>query len=88
RLFLRRVIADYIPVAPPIQLDPGKLRVAALVGPTGVGKTTTVAKLAAYAPPWRPTPPHPPAAPPRRHPPWTCSPYAGSCWRSRGRWQH
>ena len=49
RLFLRRVIADFIPVAPPIQLDPGKLRVAALVGPTGVGKTTTVAKLAAYA---------------------------------------
>ena len=49
RLFLRRVIADFIPVAPPIQLDPGKMRVAALVGPTGVGKTTTVAKLAAYA---------------------------------------
>ncbi len=49
RLFLRRVIADFIPVAPPIQLDPGKTRVAALVGPTGVGKTTTVAKLAAYA---------------------------------------
>ena len=49
RLFLRRVIADFIPVAPPIQLDPGKMRVAALVGPTGVGKTTTVAKLAAFA---------------------------------------
>ena len=49
RLFLRRVIADFIPVAPPIQLDPGKMRVAALVGPTGVGKTTTVAKLSAYA---------------------------------------
>lgn len=49
RLFLRRVIADFIPVAPPIQLDPGKVRVAALVGPTGVGKTTTLAKLAAYA---------------------------------------
>ncbi len=49
RLFLRRVIADFIPVAPPIQLDPGKVRVAALVGPTGVGKTTTVAKLAAFA---------------------------------------
>src|ERR1035438_4067726 len=39
RLFLRRVIADFIPVAPPIQLDPGKMRVAALVGPTGVGKS-------------------------------------------------
>lgn len=49
RLFLRRVIADFIPVAPPIQLEPGKMRVAALVGPTGVGKTTTLAKLASYA---------------------------------------
>ena len=49
RLFLRRVIADFIPVAPPIQLDPGRMRVCALVGPTGVGKTTTIAKLAAYA---------------------------------------
>jgi flagellar biosynthesis protein FlhF len=49
RLFMRRVIADFIPVAAPIQLDPGRLRVAALVGPTGVGKTTTIAKLAAYA---------------------------------------
>jgi len=49
RLFMRRVIADFIPVAPPIQLEPGKTRVTALVGPTGVGKTTTIAKLAAYA---------------------------------------
>jgi flagellar biosynthesis protein FlhF len=49
RLFMRRVISDFIPVAAPIQLEPGKLRVAALVGPTGVGKTTTIAKLAAYA---------------------------------------
>ena len=49
RLFLRRVIADFIPVANPIQLDAGVTRVAALVGPTGVGKTTTIAKLAAYA---------------------------------------
>jgi len=49
RLFLRRVIANFIPVASPIQIEPGKLRVAALVGPTGVGKTTTIAKLAAYA---------------------------------------
>lgn len=29
--------------------EPGRMRVAALVGPTGVGKTTTIAKLAAYA---------------------------------------
>jgi flagellar biosynthesis protein FlhF len=49
RLFMRRIIADFIPVASPIQLEPGKIRVAALVGPTGVGKTTTIAKLAAYA---------------------------------------
>ncbi|MDP2875625.1 MAG: flagellar biosynthesis protein FlhF [Holophaga sp.] len=49
RLFMRRVIANFIPVASPIQLEPGKLQVAALVGPTGVGKTTTIAKLAAYA---------------------------------------
>jgi flagellar biosynthesis protein FlhF len=49
RLFMRRIISDFIPVASPIQLEPGKTRVAALVGPTGVGKTTTIAKLAAYA---------------------------------------
>ena len=49
RLFMRRVISDFIPVASPIQLEPGRTRVAALVGPTGVGKTTTIAKLAAYA---------------------------------------
>ncbi|HQL48674.1 MAG TPA: flagellar biosynthesis protein FlhF [Holophaga sp.] len=49
RLFMRRVIANFIPVASPIQLEPGRMRVAALVGPTGVGKTTTIAKLAAYA---------------------------------------
>ena len=49
RLFMRRVIADFIPVSAPIQLDPSRMRVAALVGPTGVGKTTTIAKLAAFA---------------------------------------
>jgi flagellar biosynthesis protein FlhF len=49
RLFMRRIIADFIPVAAPIQLEPGRMRVAALVGPTGVGKTTTIAKLAAFA---------------------------------------
>lgn len=31
-----------------ITLTPGKTRVVALIGPTGVGKTTTVAKLAAH----------------------------------------
>ncbi|MCL1893720.1 MAG: flagellar biosynthesis protein FlhF [Holophagaceae bacterium] len=49
RVFMRRVISDFIPIAAPIQLDPSKVQVAALVGPTGVGKTTTIAKLAAYA---------------------------------------
>jgi flagellar biosynthesis protein FlhF len=34
-------------VAGPIQVVPGRCRVAALIGPTGVGKTTTIAKLAA-----------------------------------------
>lgn len=34
-------------VASPIKPTPGRRRVVALVGPTGVGKTTTVAKLAA-----------------------------------------
>jgi flagellar biosynthesis protein FlhF len=36
-----------IPVVPPIKAVFGTRRVVALVGPTGVGKTTTVAKLAA-----------------------------------------
>ncbi len=36
-----------INVAGPIQVTPGKQQVVALVGPTGVGKTTTIAKLAA-----------------------------------------
>jgi len=34
--------------AAPIQLDPNKPRTVALVGSTGVGKTTTIAKLAAH----------------------------------------
>ena len=36
-----------MPIAPPIRAVAGTRRVVALVGPTGVGKTTTVAKLAA-----------------------------------------
>jgi flagellar biosynthesis protein FlhF len=31
----------------PIELTPGRAKVVALIGPTGVGKTTTIAKLAA-----------------------------------------
>jgi len=36
-----------IPVAGPITLEPGRRKIIALIGPTGVGKTTTIAKLAA-----------------------------------------
>ncbi len=34
--------------AGPVTLTPGRCRVVALVGPTGVGKTTTIAKLATH----------------------------------------
>lgn len=47
RAALCQAVADGIPVAPPIPPVAGARRVVALVGPTGVGKTTTVAKLAA-----------------------------------------
>jgi flagellar biosynthesis protein FlhF len=44
-------VAEYlesqISVSGPISIDANKCRVVALVGPTGVGKTTTIAKLAA-----------------------------------------
>ena len=46
---LRRAVALCLPTATPIAAVPGMRRVVALVGPTGVGKTTTVAKLAAIA---------------------------------------
>lgn len=42
-----RMIEDEISVAGPIACRPGQCRVVAMVGPTGVGKTTTIAKLAA-----------------------------------------
>lgn len=44
---LRGAVEDAVAIAPPIAAVPGVRRVVALVGPTGVGKTTTVAKLAA-----------------------------------------
>jgi flagellar biosynthesis protein FlhF len=44
---LTRLIEEEIHVCGPIRVTPGQCRVAALVGPTGVGKTTTIAKLAA-----------------------------------------
>ena len=45
---IARMIESEINVAGPIQVTPGRRRLAALVGPTGVGKTTTIAKLAAH----------------------------------------
>jgi len=45
---LERQIARRIPVAGPLVCIPNGLRVAVFVGPTGVGKTTTIAKLAAH----------------------------------------
>ena len=47
RARVARMIESDIEVSGPIQVTPGRHRVVALVGPTGVGKTTTIAKLAA-----------------------------------------
>jgi flagellar biosynthesis protein FlhF len=44
---LRDAVESCVPIAPPIAAVAGTRRIVALVGPTGVGKTTTVAKLAA-----------------------------------------
>ena len=44
---LTQAIEDQITVSGPIVTRPGERRIVALVGPTGVGKTTTIAKLAA-----------------------------------------
>jgi flagellar biosynthesis protein FlhF len=44
---LRALMTDKIVCSGPITLTPGKLKTVALIGPTGVGKTTTIAKLAA-----------------------------------------
>ena len=44
---LQEAVEACVPVAPPITALAGTRRVIALVGPTGVGKTTTIAKLAA-----------------------------------------
>jgi flagellar biosynthesis protein FlhF len=44
---IAHMIEADINAAGPIAITPGRCRVAALVGPTGVGKTTTIAKLAA-----------------------------------------
>jgi len=42
-----RMIEADVAVTGPIKVTPGHRRLVALVGPTGVGKTTTIAKLAA-----------------------------------------
>jgi flagellar biosynthesis protein FlhF len=42
-----RIVESEISVSGPIRVKPGTCRLVALVGPTGVGKTTTIAKLAA-----------------------------------------
>jgi flagellar biosynthesis protein FlhF len=47
RATLLQAVEECIHVAPPIQIVTGTRRVVALVGPTGAGKTTTLAKLAA-----------------------------------------
>ncbi|TWU65198.1 Flagellar biosynthesis protein FlhF [Crateriforma conspicua] len=44
---LQQTVARNIKIAGPIRTRPGHRHVVALVGPTGVGKTTTIAKLAA-----------------------------------------
>lgn len=44
---LREHITSLIRTSGPIRISPGQRNVVALVGPTGVGKTTTIAKLAA-----------------------------------------
>jgi flagellar biosynthesis protein FlhF len=44
---IAQMIEDGIRVTGPIAVTPGRRRLVALVGPTGVGKTTTIAKLAA-----------------------------------------
>lgn len=44
---IQRTVARSIHVSGPIRTQPGERHVVAVVGPTGVGKTTTVAKLAA-----------------------------------------
>jgi flagellar biosynthesis protein FlhF len=44
---LETPVAGLLKTAPPIAVEAGQRKIVALVGPTGVGKTTTIAKLAA-----------------------------------------
>ena len=45
---IAEMLEGEIHVTGPIRVTPGRRRLVALVGPTGVGKTTTIAKLAAH----------------------------------------
>lgn len=45
---LELLIADKVMISGAVNVEPGKRKVIILVGPTGVGKTTTLAKLAAH----------------------------------------
>lgn len=47
RARILRLIEASVRCSGPIRVQPGEHRIVALVGPTGVGKTTTIAKLAA-----------------------------------------
>lgn len=47
RALLSAMVEADIQCSPPIRTEAGRRKVVALVGPTGVGKTTTIAKLAA-----------------------------------------
>jgi flagellar biosynthesis protein FlhF len=44
---ISRIVESQIRVAGPVRIDSASRSVVALIGPTGVGKTTTIAKLAA-----------------------------------------
>ncbi len=44
---LRQVLLEYIGPSRPLEVSPGRRKVVIFVGPTGVGKTTSLAKLAA-----------------------------------------
>jgi flagellar biosynthesis protein FlhF len=45
---LAESVESELPITGPLQVAVGRRRTVALVGPTGVGKTTTIAKLAAH----------------------------------------
>ena len=46
---VRRLLSDQLVVAPPAELNARARIVSVFVGPTGVGKTTTIAKIAGHA---------------------------------------